>query len=74
MRTTPSFAWSGTSGHFRVMYGGYSTADATTISFNSGGTQAFELDLIVASGLTTGNAVLAGTASSSAFMNLSAEL
>lgn len=74
MRGTPSLAWSGTTGHFRIMYGGYSTADVTSVSLNSGGNQAFELDLGVASGLTTGNAVLAGTANSSAYVDLSAEL
>jgi hypothetical protein len=74
MRTTPSFSWSSVTGHFRVYSGGYSTSDVTSLSLNSGGTQAFELDLGVASGLTTGNVVLSGTASSSAFMNLSAEL
>jgi len=74
MRTTPSFSWSSVTGHFRVFSGGYSTSDVTSLSLNSGGTQAFELDLGVASGLTTGNVVLSGTASSSAFMNLSAEL
>jgi hypothetical protein len=74
MRTKPSLAASANS-NFVIIYGGYSTATATSISMNNGGPQAFELDVSVASGLTSGNAAMIGTTgNASAYLWLSAEL
>ena len=74
MRTKPSLGASANS-NFVVIYGGYSTATATSISMNNGGAQAFELDISVASGLTTGGAAMIGTTgNASAYLWLSAEL
>ena len=74
MRGKPSLAASTTS-NFVVIYGGYTSATATSISMNNGGAQAFELDISVASGLTSGNAAMVGTTgNASAYLWLSAEL
>ena len=74
MRTKPSLAASTTS-NFIIIYGGYSSATATSISMNNGGAQAFELDISVASGLTSGGAAMVGTTgNASAYLWLSAEL
>ena len=60
---------------FIIIYGSYSSATATSISMNNGGAQAFELDISVASGLTSGGAAMVGTTgNASAYLWLSAEL
>jgi hypothetical protein len=75
LRTDPAaLEQSGTAANYQVYYGGSATVCSAVPSFNSGNVWGSCVLFSVASGLTTGQASLARSASTSAYLAWSAEL